>query len=104
MKKSGSRTFACTKTAIRGLVLLALLAIFVSGAPHVAQGCPMCEVAVDGAKDQLGRGLNVSIGFLMSMPFLLVGSVGGWLFYMKRRERGRPSLLRVLRTQKEEVS
>ena len=98
------KTFGCVKMALGGIALLAFLAICVSVAPHVAQGCPMCEAAVDGAKDQLGRGLNVSIAFMMSMPFALLGSVGGWLFYMNWRERGRPSLLRVLRTQKEEVS
>jgi hypothetical protein len=104
MKRSRLRSFGHIMTALRALALPVFFAIAVAVTPRIAHGCPMCEAAIEGAKDQLGRGLNVSIAFLMSMPFVLVGSVGAWLFYMKRRGRGRASLLRALRIQKEEVS
>jgi hypothetical protein len=67
----------------------------------LAQGCAMCKTAVGGADDPLARGLNVSILFLLSMPFILAGSVGGWFFYMYRRSRRPVPMLRLVETAKE---
>jgi hypothetical protein len=64
----------------------------------------MCRTALGGPEDPLARGLNVSILFLLSMPFVLLGTVGGWFFYMFRRDHRRRAALRLLRTQKEGAS
>jgi len=69
----------------------------------LAQGCAMCATAVDGANDPLARGLNVSIMFLLAMPFALVGSVALWFTYMYWRSRLRRPSLRVLRSEREGV-
>lgn len=61
----------------------------------------MCEGAVGGAQDPLGKGLNISILFLLSMPFLLAGSVGGWFFFLYRRSRRHVPALRLVETAKE---
>ena len=45
----------------------------------------MCRTLVTSADDPLAHGLYWSVLFLGSMPFLLVGSVGGWLVYAHRR-------------------
>lgn len=65
----------------------------------------MCKTLVGGPADPLGIGMNTSILFMMSMPFLLTGSVGAWIAYMYWRgttcERGSVSALAQPR---EEVS
>ena len=71
-----------------------------AGAEVLAQGCAMCVTALGGPEDPLGRGISISILFMLAMPFALVATVGGWFIYMFQRERRR-STLRLLRTQKE---
>ena len=51
--------------------------------PVVAQACPSCVEALKGSG--VGRGFNASILFLLGMPFALVGSIGGGLFFYVRR-------------------
>ena len=77
----------------------ALAALIVAALPAdvAAQGCAMCKTAIGGPEDPLARGLNVSILFLLSMPFLLVASVGMWFAYMYRRRRLMWPRLRVFR-------
>ena len=53
--------------------------------PAVAQACAVCVGS--SAEDQ---GYFWGVLFLMAMPFLVTGSVGGWLLYHHRRSRGAP--------------
>lgn len=48
------------------------------------QGCAMCGTAVQDAADPFARSLSASVLFMMSMPFVLFGMVGGWLFWRHR--------------------
>ena len=59
--------------------------------PIDVQACPLC---VESLKDSnLGRGFNTSILFLLMMPFALVGSIGGGLyFYVRRHSQSRQEL------------
>jgi len=86
------------------LAALALLAIDVLvPAQSFAQGCAMCATYLDGT-DPRSDAFKTSILFLMSMPFLVVGTVGGWILWMYRRKpAGRPDL-RLLRAEREEAS
>jgi hypothetical protein len=52
--------------------------------PSVVWACAVCW----GGDDPLGRGLNVSILFLMSMPFLIGGSIMGIVFVAQKRAQG----------------
>jgi hypothetical protein len=78
------------------------LAWVVGGAASevLAQGCAMCVTALGGPEDPLSRGISISILFMLSMPFVLLATVGGWFIYMFQRERRRASL-RLLHAQKE---
>ena len=49
-----------------------------------AQGCAMCKTALAGVNDPLAQGIFWSVLLLISMPFLVVGSIGGWIFYTYR--------------------
>lgn len=82
---------------LAAILWLALLVV----PTDVALGCPMCAAAVDGSSDPLATGLNVSIFFLMSMPFILTGTVGGWFFLLYRRSRRHVPSLRLVETAKE---
>ena len=89
--------------AISGALLwLGLVAVWAI-VPEQAfgQGCAMCKTALGGPEDPLAIGLNASILFLMSMPFVLLASVGGWLTYMHRRSRPHHAAVYEFRRQKE---
>jgi hypothetical protein len=65
--------------------VLAVLAVLLLAPPSaLAQGCAMCGTAVQDASDPLARSLSSSVLFMMSMPFALFITVGGWLFYRHR--------------------
>ena len=51
--------------------------------PVTVQACPLCVESLKGS--DVGRGFNASILFLLLMPFALVGSIGGGLFFYLRR-------------------
>lgn len=68
-----------------------------------AQGCAMCVTSVDG-NDPLARGLNISILFMMAVPFALLVSVGSWFAYMYWRSQPSAPSLRLLHREKEGVS
>lgn len=53
--------------------------------PALSHACSVCW----GADDALAHGLNVSILFLMSMPFLIGGSIVGVLWIAQRQAKGR---------------
>ena len=53
--------------------------------PAMSYACSVCW----GADDALAQGLNVSVLFLMSMPFAIGGSIVGVLFVAQRQHKGR---------------
>jgi len=75
----------------------------VAPAQALAQGCAMCATYLNG-QDPRSDAFKTSILFLMSMPFIVVGCVGGWILWMYRRNRARRPALRVLRTEREGAS
>ena len=52
--------------------------------PATTWACAVCW----GADDALAHGLNVSILFLMSMPFVIGGSIIGVMFVARKRAQG----------------
>ncbi|MGQ4809308.1 hypothetical protein NKDENANG_02724 [Candidatus Entotheonellaceae bacterium PAL068K] len=64
----------CSLGAVAAIVLL----------PMAAWACAVCW----GGDDALAHGLNVSIMFLMSMPFLIGGSIIGTLYVAYKRAQG----------------
>lgn len=72
--------------------------------PSLARACAVCW----GGDDALAHGLNVSIAFLMSMPFLIGGTIFSVLYLAQKRAQGQcwPGILtkNFARTQKENQS
>jgi len=61
------------------IILIAALMVILN--PLIATACPGCNFAMDNT---VGRGFNMSILFMMAMPFFVVGSmVVGLLIYRR---------------------
>ena len=71
----------------RALTVLSVGAWTVAGllASASAGGCAMCRSYVSSDADPMAKGLDTGILFLMAMPFLLAGAIGGGV-YLSRRQ------------------
>ena len=54
--------------------------------PSIVNACSVC---LTGANDPTADAFNWSVLFLMAMPYTVVGSIAGWLFYSYRRSVAR---------------
>lgn len=72
----GRRAAGCLAAVLAGGLL-----------PEAARACAVCF----GDESVLG-GFTVSWLFLVTMPFAVVGAVGGWVFWVYRRSRSRNAL------------
>lgn len=70
-----------------GLFLLLGIAGVSMFSPVAAQACAVCGGAAIGTDP--GTGFNSSILFLLSMPYVVLGAIAGWLIYTYRRASGR---------------
>lgn len=77
-------------THVRKIALAVVLAWGCLAFPTVAQACPGCAEAQAGqgpGRANIVRGYQLSIIFMMAMPFLIVGSFGGYVYYTVYRGR-----------------
>ena len=74
------------------------LATVITLLPVAAWACAVCFKG----DDALARGLNISILFLMSMPFVIFGSIFGTVYITYKRAQ-RHATQRLAWTQKESV-
>ncbi|HKA54277.1 MAG TPA: hypothetical protein VKJ47_11505 [Candidatus Binatia bacterium] len=62
------------------LVALGALALLLP--THLlAQGCAMCQTVMPHGNEPMARGMFWSVLFLVTAPFAVGISIGGWLFY-----------------------
>ena len=92
----------------RLVVLMTVLLGVCLALSTVASACPTCKVALanhDASQGDIVSGYFWSILFMMSMPFVMVGSVGAWIVYMYwRGGRDEHSDAHPLALPREEVS
>jgi uncharacterized membrane protein YciS (DUF1049 family) len=50
----------------------------------MTEACPGCNAAMDNT---VGRGFNLSVLFLMGMPFFVFGSIAVGIFFVRRNLR-----------------
>jgi hypothetical protein len=74
------------RTDICQIAMAMLLAALMASVCHA---CPTCRDAVTEGSHQAGiiRGYFWSILFMMSMPFLIFGSLTGYFYYQVKRAR-----------------
>lgn len=53
--------------------------------PSFAYACAMCQAVLPQANDPLARGMFWSVLFLLTAPFAVGATIGGWLFWQYRR-------------------
>ncbi len=68
----------------RWRVCMLSLVVVISALPVSAWSCAVCW----GGDEALARGLNASVFFMMSMPFLVGGSILGVFYVAHQRARG----------------
>ena len=71
-------------TSARNLTIVFLVACSLAvtfSTQVLAQGCAMCQTLMPHANEPMARGMFWSVLFLMSAPFTVAASIGGWLFY-----------------------
>lgn len=71
------------------LAMFPAAGVVLMGGEALAQGCAMCQTLFPSANEQVAQGMLRSAFFLMSMPFVVFGSIGGWIAY--RYWKTRPS-------------
>lgn len=70
--------------------LIAIMAIMVVSVASLAEACPLCKQALNNTEQPAGDiagGYFWSILFMMSMPFLLLGSFSGYMYLAVRKAR-----------------
>lgn len=74
------------ETVVGGLLLGCAVVLLL---PGIAEACPTCRDGVNNDPNavNLRNGYMWSICFMMSMPFLIFGSLGGYLYYEVRKAR-----------------
>ncbi|HEV7223389.1 MAG TPA: hypothetical protein VGN42_11855 [Pirellulales bacterium] len=67
----------------------ALLAAFalLLGCVSSAEACPMCKAALGSGADHFVNAWGLSIVFMLSMPFVLAGSLSAYMYVLVRRAR-----------------
>jgi heme/copper-type cytochrome/quinol oxidase subunit 2 len=80
---------------LAGRCLPAVLALAILLVADVALGCPTCKdsLASDPAAANLVRGYFWSILFMMSMPFLILGSLSAYFYWEIRKARAQQQTL-----------
>lgn len=68
----------------------AVVAALVLSAAGSAEACPSCKAALaaDSGQGDLVSGFFWSILFMLSMPFIVLGGMSGYFYYLVRRARG----------------
>jgi hypothetical protein len=64
-------------------IWIATVVLFVGLASAAVEACAVCLSAAAGG-DRLVDAFNWSVLFLMGAPYVVLGSVGGWIFYAHR--------------------
>jgi len=66
-------------------LLLTVLLAGLAASPALAQGCAMCQTVLPQAGEPIARGMFWCVLLLLTAPFALCATIGGWLVYQYRR-------------------
>jgi len=80
-----SRSSCCPRLPTRTRALLpVLIAAHLNTSESIAQACAMCQTVMPRGADPMTQGLFWGVLILLVAPFLVVGSIGAWLYYHSR--------------------
>ncbi len=72
----------------RILALIVLIAVVLVAPEEIYAQCPMCKMTAESNLSNGGsggKGLNAGILFILSLPYLIVGSIG-YFWYRNRKK------------------
>jgi hypothetical protein len=82
---SRSSCYLRLPTRTRALHFLPVLtAAYLNTSASIAQACAMCQTVMPRGADPMTQGLFWGVLILLVAPFLVVGSIGAWLYYHSR--------------------
>jgi hypothetical protein len=81
--KTELRRFFWRHRAPAWLATFAVLVVCVSS----VEACPMCKAALGNGADHFINAWGLSIVFMLSMPFVLAGSLSAYMYVLVRRAR-----------------
>lgn len=70
-------------------ILVLSLTLTVSTTTTVEAQCPMCKMAAESNLKnggEAGRGLNDGILYMLGLPYVIIGTIGGIWYYNRRKE------------------
>ena len=70
--------------AIIGFVVLVFSLRGLTVEPAFAQGCAMCQTVLPQADEPIARGMFWCVMILLTAPFAVCATIGGWLVYHYR--------------------
>ncbi len=63
------------------VLCIIFITFYVTIIPLSIEACPACK----NLDEPIARGFNWSVMFMMAMPFIVFGAIGGSVFYSYRR-------------------
>ncbi len=81
-----------------GLFLIIAVIIIISLTPPVLHACPGCSAALD---NEVGHGFNLSVLYMMAMPFIVFGGVAMGIVYVTRQNRPKAKVNQISTVKKE---
>jgi hypothetical protein len=78
------------RVSVRALLVVCLVVLAFLVVPSIADACPTCKDAIaqnDPHHQAMVKGYFYSILFMMSMPFIVVGTFGSMAYLSIRRAR-----------------
>ncbi len=83
----------------REFFLITAVTILISITASVLHACPGCGAALNG---QISHGFNLSVLYMMAMPFIVFGGVAIGIVYVTRQNRTKAKLNQISTVKKEE--
>jgi hypothetical protein len=68
-----------------GALLLTFSLSWLIPSSALAQGCAMCQTVLPQASEPIARGMFWCVLILLTAPFAVCATIGGWLIYQYRR-------------------
>ncbi len=82
-----------------GLFLITAITLLISITAPALHACPGCGAALNG---QISHGFNLSVLYMMAMPFIVFGGVAIGIVYVIRQNRTKAKLNQISIVKKEE--
>ena len=85
--------------AARKIFLIITVMILISITAPALHACPGCGAALNG---EISHGFNLSVLYMMAMPFIVFGGVAIGIVYVTKQNRTKANMSQISTVKKEE--